>query len=120
MVSFPADSKMYTCYLTRLWIVEGFMTHRSNHTPEETAFDCLEELAQRSMIQILSRNILDGEITNVQMHDIVCEWAIQQARKEGFLSLCKNHDDVSDGISVCRCSSLHLFNSRICVSAPNM
>lgn len=120
MVSFPADSKMYTYYLTRLWISKDFMTHRSNHTPEETAFDCLEELAQRSMIQILFRNILDGEITNVQMHDIVREWAIQQARKEGFLSLCKNHDDVSDGISVYRRSSLHLFNSRICVSAPNM
>ncbi|CAL4893391.1 unnamed protein product [Urochloa decumbens] len=89
MMSFPEDSKVQTSYLIKSWIAEGFVPHRSNQSQEETARDCLEELAHRSMIHILSRSEPDGWILNVQIHDILREWAIQQARKEGFLYLCK-------------------------------
>ncbi|PVH62434.1 hypothetical protein PAHAL_3G292200 [Panicum hallii] len=87
---------------------------------EETAFVCLEELAQRSMVHVHSRDKIRGCISGVQMHDVVREWAIQQSRKEGFLKMCKNQDDVSDGIFAYRFSLLEFFDDRICISTPNV
>ncbi|CAN6351128.1 unnamed protein product [Urochloa humidicola] len=119
MVSFPEDCKICTVDLTRPWIAEGFVPHRSNQTPEEITRDCLEELAQRSMIHIHSRDEIDGWIYQVQIHDVVREWAVQQARKEGFLKVCKGHGDGTDGLPAYRLSFLDFFDDRICISATN-
>ncbi|CAN6355300.1 unnamed protein product [Urochloa humidicola] len=53
------------------------------------------------------------------MHDVVREWAVQQARKEGFLKVCKGHGDGSDGLPAYRLSFLDFFDDQICISAPN-
>ncbi|CAL4900567.1 unnamed protein product [Urochloa decumbens] len=120
MASFPEDYKIPANPLTRLWIAEGFIPQSSNQTLEETADEFLEELCQRSMIHIHSRDKVLGLTTHVQMHDVVREWAVQHARKEGFLKVCQGHGDGSDGmVSAYRLSFLDFFDERICISAPN-
>ncbi|CAL4900569.1 unnamed protein product [Urochloa decumbens] len=120
MGSFPEDYKIPTNPLTRLWIAEGFIPQRSNQTLEETADECLAELCQRSMIHIHSQDKVLGSTTHVQMHDVVREWAVQHARKEGFLKVCQGHGDGSDGMaSAYRLSFLDFFDERLCISAPN-
>ncbi|CAN6351126.1 unnamed protein product [Urochloa humidicola] len=119
MTSFPEDFVTSADTLTRSWIAEGFVPHKNNQTMEETAFGYLEQLAQRSIIHIHSRDKVRRWICGVQMHDVVREWAIQQARKERFLKLCKNHNNMSDGIFAYRLSFLEFFDDRICISMPN-
>ncbi|CAN6328382.1 unnamed protein product [Urochloa humidicola] len=119
MVSFPEDYKIHSDDLTRLWIAEGFVPHRSNQTLEETAHDYLKELAQRSMVHIHSRNELHDGWTSYVMHDVVREWAAQQARKERFLKVCKGQGDGSDELPAYRLSFLDFFHDQICISTPN-
>jgi len=52
---FPEDCANEASRLINLWVAEGFVPHMENHTMEDTAVHYLEQLAQRSMIQVVKK-----------------------------------------------------------------
>ncbi|KAF7070743.1 hypothetical protein CFC21_076217 [Triticum aestivum] len=80
---FPEDFPIGAAYLVKLLISEGFVDVRGTCSLEDVAKGYIIELVRRNMLQVLTRNSY-GEISNLQMHDLVRELAILQARKESF------------------------------------
>ncbi|TVU19264.1 hypothetical protein EJB05_35403, partial [Eragrostis curvula] len=119
IASFPEDFKIPAEDLTRRWIAESFVPHRPNQTLEDSAYDCLVELVQRSMVHIAKWDKF-GQISFVRMHDILREWAIEQAREDGFLKVCKSRDDVRDRMSVYLLSFQNFFDNQFFTFATNL
>lgn len=92
--SFPEDYPITVHVLKKMWIAEGFVPNIRGYTQEEVAYRYVEELAQRCMIQIEERSKNIGWIKKIKVHDVLREWGIGQARKEGFLKVCSSGTDV--------------------------
>lgn len=96
---FPQDYLFRREQLVKLWIVEGFVSHRGQSTLEEVADGYFTELIHRSMLQLVENDEI-GRVVSCRMHDIVRELALSFSRKERFgladisnLAL-ENKDDV--------------------------
>nr|UBY07023.1 NBS-LRR disease resistance protein [Dasypyrum villosum] len=87
LAAFPEDFEISVSHLIQLWIAENFIPHISNHKPEETARMYVTELAQRSLVQVVQRSKVHGWIEKIRIHDILREWCIEEARKDGFLAV---------------------------------
>ncbi|KAK1296316.1 Disease resistance protein RPM1 [Acorus calamus] len=81
--AFPEDHLIKRKRLIRLWIAEGFVEEREGMTMEEVAEDYLNELVQRSMIQVARKNKW-GRLRACRMHDLVRELAISISKKQNF------------------------------------
>uniref|UniRef100_A0ACD5ZFA9 Uncharacterized protein n=1 Tax=Avena sativa TaxID=4498 RepID=A0ACD5ZFA9_AVESA len=87
LASFPEDHIIDVSILIPLWIAEGFIPHRPRHEPEQTAQKYLAELAQRNLVQVTAINQAHGCIVKIRVHDILRDWCIEEARKDGFLDV---------------------------------
>ncbi|KAJ0965244.1 hypothetical protein J5N97_026382 [Dioscorea zingiberensis] len=87
---FPEDEIIDPNSLIRLWIAEGFVQARGEETLEEVAEDYLQELVQRSMIQVAmeANYFRDGVV--YQIHDLILDLSISQAKVDNFLHVPKN------------------------------
>ncbi|MQL97546.1 hypothetical protein Taro_030229 [Colocasia esculenta] len=83
---FPEDSVIYAEELIQLWVAEGFIQERGQQTMEEVAADYLEELVDRSMIQVVKRN-LTGGVKTCRVHDLLLDLSISQGEEEKFLCI---------------------------------
>ncbi|KAJ3709012.1 hypothetical protein LUZ61_012717 [Rhynchospora tenuis] len=92
---FPEDAEIYARNLILMWIAEGFIPQQENKTMEDTAEIFLEDLVQRSMIQVSNRGY-DGSITSCHIHDILHDLAIKKAREENFLMAVTKVDDMQN------------------------
>ncbi|KAJ4749475.1 Nbs-lrr resistance protein [Rhynchospora pubera] len=79
--------------LLRMWIAEGFVPQEENITLEDTAENFLEDLAQRSLIQVTHRDF-DGSIVSCRIHDVLRDLAIQKAKENNYLMTCSKIDDI--------------------------
>ncbi|KAJ3684938.1 hypothetical protein LUZ61_014102 [Rhynchospora tenuis] len=95
---YPEDYQIKIKPLIRLWVSEGFIPERNSRTMEETAEDYLEELVQRSMIQVVRRKF-NGSIKYCRVHDLLRELAIQKAEENNFLQIISNQGDTWCGSS---------------------
>ncbi|KAJ1703365.1 hypothetical protein LUZ63_003144 [Rhynchospora breviuscula] len=93
--AFSEDEEIYVESLIRMWIAEGFVPQGENKTLEGIAQSFLEDLAQRSMIQVSKRSF-DGSITFCRMHDLLYGLAIQKAKEDNFLMACSKINDVQN------------------------
>ncbi|KAJ4789538.1 Disease resistance family protein [Rhynchospora pubera] len=84
--SFPEDYEITATRLVNMWVAEGFIPQQDRKTMEETAEDCLEQLFQRSMIQVSSRSP-NGSIKYCRVHDLLRDLAMHQAGKENFVTV---------------------------------
>lgn len=84
LASFPEDHIIRVNKLSKLWIAEGFVPERHNRTMEDTTREYANELAQRCMLQVVDRSKVDGSIKSVVLHDILRDWGIKEASREGF------------------------------------
>ncbi|XP_078150635.1 putative disease resistance RPP13-like protein 3 [Carex rostrata] len=91
--AFPEDYSIEAPSLLRMWIAEGFIPQEDNRTLKETAESFLEDLVQRSMVQVDSRSLLDGSITTLRIHDLLRDLALQKAEEENFLLVYSKPDD---------------------------
>ncbi|KAJ4757808.1 Disease resistance protein (CC-NBS-LRR class) family [Rhynchospora pubera] len=82
--AFPEDYEIDARSLLWMWVAEGFIPHRENKTLEDTAEMFLEDLAQRSMIQVWKRDYCGGFIEICRIHDLLHDLATRKAR-ENFL-----------------------------------
>ncbi|XP_048553988.1 disease resistance protein RPM1-like [Triticum urartu] len=82
---FPEDYPMSRDGLVWLWVSEGLVVSRKNHTPEMIAEGNLMELIHRNMLEVVENDEL-GRVKTCKMHAIVRELAISVAEVERFAS----------------------------------
>ncbi|KAJ4757812.1 Disease resistance protein (CC-NBS-LRR class) family [Rhynchospora pubera] len=83
--AFPEDYYIDAIPLLQMWVAEGFIPQQENKTLEDTAEMFLEDLVQRSMIQVSKRDHCCGFIQYCRIHDLLHDLAIRKAREENFL-----------------------------------
>ncbi|RWR84279.1 Disease resistance protein [Cinnamomum micranthum f. kanehirae] len=83
---FPEDYEIDSEKLIRLWIAEGFIQQRDDETMEDVAGDYLEELFDRSMVQV-SRKRSDGPVVNCRIHDLLRDLSISKATQNNFFTI---------------------------------
>ncbi|KAJ3701362.1 hypothetical protein LUZ61_005067 [Rhynchospora tenuis] len=91
--AYPEDFDIRINQLLRIWVAERLIPQEDKKTLEETAECYLEDLIQRSMVQV-SRKHYDGStITHCRAHDVLRDLAIQKAKEMNFLIVCSKPDD---------------------------
>ncbi|XP_058112935.1 disease resistance protein RPP8-like [Magnolia sinica] len=84
--AFPEDSEIKVDNLIKLWIAEGFVQQRGEEELEDVAEDYVEELINRSMIQVAIRKT-NGTAMTCRIHDLLRDLSIANAKEERFLDV---------------------------------
>ncbi|XP_058112950.1 disease resistance protein RPP8-like [Magnolia sinica] len=84
--AFPEDSEIEVDDLIKLWIAEGFVQQRGEEELEDVAEDYVEELINRSMIQVAERNS-NGTAMTCRIHDLLRDLSIANAKEERFMDV---------------------------------
>ncbi|XP_078161869.1 disease resistance protein RPP13-like isoform X1 [Carex rostrata] len=116
--AFPEDHYIDAPLLLQMWIAEGFIPQEDNRTLEETAESFLEDLVQRSMIQVDSRSYV-GSIKTLRIHDLLRDLALQKAKEENFLLVYSNPDDKMS-LSRARRVAIHNSDFDQLIMSPNL
>ncbi|KAJ1690950.1 hypothetical protein LUZ63_015105 [Rhynchospora breviuscula] len=118
--AFPEDKKIEAKLLLRIWAADRLIPQEERRTLEETAACFLEDLVQRSMVQV-SERFPDGSIKYCRVHDILRDLAVQKAKEINFLMVCSNPDDWKY-CSKARRVAIHYSddNESICNASPNV
>ncbi|KAH7689161.1 P-loop containing nucleoside triphosphate hydrolase protein [Dioscorea alata] len=86
---FREDMNIPAKTLIRLWSAEGFLPTKNDKKIEEFGFDCLEELAQRCLIQVTMREY-DDSSKYCRIHDLLRDMCISEAKENKFLEIYQN------------------------------
>ncbi|XP_078161870.1 putative disease resistance RPP13-like protein 3 isoform X2 [Carex rostrata] len=116
--AFPEDYDIDAKSLLRMWIAEGFIPQEDNRTLEETAESFLEDLVQRSIIQVDSRPD-DGSIKTLRIHDLLRDLALEKAKEENFLLVYSNPDNKMS-LSRARRVAIHNPDCDQLIMSPNL
>ncbi|KAL2242930.1 putative late blight resistance protein homolog R1A-10 [Sesamum indicum] len=81
---FPEDYQIRVSQLSKLWAAEGFLRPVSHKSFQEIADDCIEDLANRSLI-LVHKWKYNGRIKTCSLHDILRDLCVRKAREEKFL-----------------------------------
>ncbi|KAL5707891.1 hypothetical protein ACHQM5_018743 [Ranunculus cassubicifolius] len=97
---YPEDYQIPVKDVIRMWIAEGMVISKpgSQLTMEEVGEQYIEELIQRSMIQVGSKK-QSGGVRTCQLHDMMRDLAILKANEEDFFQIIGNDKIQSDGSS---------------------
>jgi hypothetical protein len=91
---YPEDFEIPVRQLIQLWIAERFIPPIRDRNVEDVAEDYLEELIDRSLIQVASRRA-DGGVKTCRIHDLLRDLCIKESEEQKFLEVCSN-DNLSD------------------------
>ncbi|XP_073146375.1 disease resistance protein RPM1-like [Henckelia pumila] len=83
---FPEDKLLQKWEVLRLWIAEGFVEAKEGKTQEEVAEAYLNELLNRSLIQVVGTH-LDGSPLSFRIHDILREYIISKSREQNVFTV---------------------------------
>ncbi|KAK1269579.1 putative disease resistance protein [Acorus gramineus] len=100
---FPEDTEIWSSKLKMLWVAEGFTEVYKNKnekmSPEDIAEEYLEELYQRSLIQVVSKRSYGGSrtwgIKSCRIHDLLRDFAIAEGKEFEFLTVHGNMESDS-------------------------
>jgi hypothetical protein len=67
---YPEDFEIPVKQLIHMWVAEGFIQHAGDRFLEDVAEDYLEELLDRSLIQVASRRA-DGGVKTCRIHALL-------------------------------------------------
>ncbi|XP_059462094.1 putative disease resistance RPP13-like protein 3 [Corylus avellana] len=87
---YPEDFEIPIRSLMHLWVAEGFVQYTGHRFPEDVAEIYLEELIDRSLIQVASRRI-DGGVKTCRIHDLLRELCISESAKEKFVEVYSDY-----------------------------
>ncbi|CAO2148083.1 unnamed protein product [Urochloa humidicola] len=90
---FPEDYILKRRRLIRHWITAGFIKEKANKTLEEVAENFLNELVNRSLLQVTATNEI-GRVKCYQMHDFIRHIAVDKAAKECFGKVYDGHRSI--------------------------
>ncbi|KAH9804402.1 hypothetical protein KPL71_002121 [Citrus sinensis] len=88
---FPESCKINCARLIRLWIAEGFVQYSKRPTSEQVAEEYLNELVDRSLVQVSERDI-SGRARICQVHDLMHEIIIRKTEEFGFGRVLNGED----------------------------
>ncbi|ESR65939.1 hypothetical protein CICLE_v10007381mg [Citrus x clementina] len=88
---FPESCKINCARLIRLWIAEGFVQYSKRPTSEQVAEEYLNELVDRSLVQVSERDI-SGRARICQVHDLMHEIIIRKTEELGFGRVLNGED----------------------------
>ncbi|XP_054777044.1 putative disease resistance RPP13-like protein 3 [Prosopis cineraria] len=88
---FPEDYEIPVRRLIQLWVAEGFILHNGSRIAEDVAEDYLDELIDRSLIQV-GRRRSDGGIKTCRIHDLLRELCISESKEEKVSEVCRDVD----------------------------
>jgi len=86
---FPKGFEIPVRLLINLWVAERFIPYSRNIDPKDVAEGYLEELIDRSLVQIASRRT-DGGAKTCCIHDRVKSFCIDQRYADRFLDVVSN------------------------------
>ncbi|XP_048334046.2 disease resistance protein RPP13 [Ziziphus jujuba] len=83
---FPEDYEIQTQELIKLWISERLVQQIGNRKVNDVAEDYLEELIDRSLIQVASRRKV-GSIKTCRIHDLLRDLCIKESDQDNFFKV---------------------------------
>ncbi|KAK1296319.1 putative disease resistance protein [Acorus calamus] len=93
---FPGNAEIRSSKLKMLWIAEGFVAGNIRKQAEDTAEEYLEELYERSLIQVATKKSYGRSrtcgIKSCRIHDLLRDLAIAVSNEFEFLSVFGNQD----------------------------
>ncbi|KAF3945557.1 hypothetical protein CMV_028080 [Castanea mollissima] len=112
---YPEDFEIPARQLIRLWMAEGFIQQIGNRNMVDVAEDYLEELIDRSLIQVATKR-LDGGVKTCRIHDLLRDFCISESAEEKFLAV---HSDFNlSPMRKSRRISIHYANHQYISSSP--
>lgn len=81
---FHNDAYLEKWRIIRLWMAEGFVEAKEGKTDEEVAESYLNELHNRSLIQVAD-TYEDGRARTYRIHDILREYVVSKSKELNFL-----------------------------------
>ncbi|KAK2993705.1 hypothetical protein RJ640_027057 [Escallonia rubra] len=93
--------------LIQLWIAEGFLQVREGKTLEEVAEQYLNNLVNRSLVQVADTTI-DGRLKTCRVHDILREMIVIKSREQSIGTIISGHD------AKWRCLAIHNSVEKLC------
>ncbi|KAL6129150.1 hypothetical protein ACLB2K_072503 [Fragaria x ananassa] len=81
---FPEDYEIPVKRLTQLWIAEGLIPLSSTEMMEDEAYNCLNELVERCMVQV-GKHGSTNKIKTCRIHDLIRDLCVLKAKEENFL-----------------------------------
>jgi hypothetical protein len=88
---FPKDFEIPVRLLIHLWVAEGLIQHTGNKDSEDVAEEYLEELIDRSLIQVASRRT-NGGVKTCRIHALFRDLCISESAKEEFLRVIRGYN----------------------------
>ncbi|XP_048320326.2 disease resistance protein RPM1 isoform X2 [Ziziphus jujuba] len=88
---FPEDHLIEHMRLIRLWVAEGFIEAKEGKTLEEVAEDYVNELMNRSLMQVATTTS-DGRVKTFRIHDLLREIIISKSRDQNFAAIVKEQN----------------------------
>ncbi|XP_024931549.3 putative disease resistance RPP13-like protein 3 [Ziziphus jujuba] len=83
---FPTDFEIWASDLIKLWVAEGIIQEIDERNVEDVAEEYLEELIDRSLVQVASRRT-DGGVKTCYVHDLVRDLSVFESARENFLEI---------------------------------
>ncbi|RWR91631.1 putative disease resistance protein [Cinnamomum micranthum f. kanehirae] len=102
---FPND-EISSKRLIRLWVAEGFINQEGTTVMnEDLAEEYLQELIDRSMIQVAARRS-NGSVRTCRIHDLLRDLSIYEAKESNFFAIHADND-TNEGLSSVRRLALY-------------
>ncbi|XP_059462093.1 toMV resistance protein Tm-2(GCR236)-like [Corylus avellana] len=105
---YPEDFEIPVKFLMHLWVAEGFIEHNDHRYPEDVAEIYLEELIDRSLIQVARRRS-DGGVRTCRIHDLLREFCIKESAEEMFFAVHSYNRSLPNN---CRRLSIQVNNAK--------
>ncbi|KAL6348512.1 hypothetical protein AAG906_009972 [Vitis piasezkii] len=93
MSIFPEDYLIRRMRLIRLWMAEGFVEAKGRKTQEEVGEGYLNELVNRSLVQVATRT-RNGRVSTCRVHDLLREIIVSKSRGGQNLVAIANEENV--------------------------
>ncbi|KAG8480191.1 hypothetical protein CXB51_024944 [Gossypium anomalum] len=84
---YPEDWEIPKKELIRLWIAEGFIPENEEFLMEDLGEKFLEELIDRSLVQVSRRDYSGTNVETCRLHDLLRDLCLKKAREEKFLEI---------------------------------
>ncbi|KAI3464090.1 hypothetical protein Pfo_020753 [Paulownia fortunei] len=85
---FPEDHRIRVSRLIKLWVAEGFLKPNETQSLENLAEGYLKDLVDRNLILVYRRGS-NGKIKSCNIHDLLRDLCLREAKKEKFLCVMR-------------------------------
>ncbi|XP_027351448.1 putative disease resistance RPP13-like protein 3 [Abrus precatorius] len=95
---YPEDYEIRARDVIQMWMAEGFIQPREAAIqgaaePEDVAEYYLDELVDRSLVQVASRKS-DGRVKTCRIHDLLRDLCISESKSEKFMDICTDPNNM--------------------------